>query len=89
MDILRGYPKVSSFEINATDETIVTENVPRTPFRRKAQSSYADYCGGDARQAVRELMRDADFLRDQLYTASRLMSQGYGRGWRPKYERLS
>lgn len=45
-------------------------------------------CGGDARRAVRELMLDADFLRDQLYVASRLMSQGYGRGWRPKYERL-
>ena len=44
--------------------------------------------GGDARRAVRELMLDADFLRDQLYTASRLMSQGYSRGWRPKYERL-
>ena len=45
-------------------------------------------CGGDARRAVRELMLDADFLRDQLYTASRLMSEGYGRGWKPKYERL-
>jgi hypothetical protein len=45
--------------------------------------------GGDARMAVRELMADADFLRDQLYTASRLMSQGYSRGWRPKYERLA
>jgi hypothetical protein len=44
--------------------------------------------GGDARRAVAELMLDADFLRDQLYTASRLMSQGYGRGWKPKYERL-
>lgn len=44
--------------------------------------------GGDARLAVRELMADADFLRDQLYTASQLMSHGYGRGWRPKYERL-
>jgi hypothetical protein len=44
--------------------------------------------GGDPRRAVRELMLDADFLRDQLYTASRLMSQGYGRGWKPKYERL-
>jgi hypothetical protein len=44
--------------------------------------------GGDPRQTVRELMLDADFLRDQLYTASRLMSQGYGRGWKPKYERM-
>lgn len=45
--------------------------------------------GGDASEAVRELMRDADFLRDQLYIASRLMSQGHGRGWKPKYERVS
>lgn len=46
-------------------------------------------CGGDARRAVRELMLDADFLRDQLHTASHLISQGYGRGWRPKYEHVS
>jgi hypothetical protein len=45
--------------------------------------------GGDARRAIRELMADADFLRDQLYTASQLMSQGFVRGWRPRYERLS
>jgi hypothetical protein len=45
-------------------------------------------CGGDARRAVLELMLDADFLRDQLYTASRLMSQGYVRGWKPRYERV-
>ena len=45
--------------------------------------------GGDSRQAVRELMLDADFLRDQLYIASRLISQGYSRGWKPKYERVS
>lgn len=45
--------------------------------------------GGDARRAVRELMLDADFLRDQLSRAAAMMSAGYGRGWRPKYERLS
>ena len=44
---------------------------------------------GDARRAVAELMLDADFLRDQLYTASKLMSRSYGRGWKPKYERVS
>ena len=44
-------------------------------------------CGGDAKQAVRELMLGADFLRDQLFTASRMMSLGFGRGWKPKYER--
>jgi hypothetical protein len=43
--------------------------------------------GGDARAAVRELLADADFLRDQLYTASVLVSKGYARGWRPQYER--
>lgn len=44
-------------------------------------------CGGDARAAVRELLADADFLREQLYTASRVMSAGYARGWRPRYDR--
>jgi hypothetical protein len=43
---------------------------------------------GDYRAAMRELLLDADFLRDQLATAHRLMSHGYGRGWKPKYERL-
>lgn len=45
--------------------------------------------GGDARLAVRELLLDADFLRDQLAKAASLMSRGYPRGWRPRYERLS
>ncbi len=44
--------------------------------------------GGDARVAIRELLADADFLRDQLYVASQAMSAGYARGWRPKYERV-
>lgn len=43
--------------------------------------------GGDARAAVRELLADADFLRDQLYTAAALVSKAYARGWRPRYER--
>ena len=45
-------------------------------------------CGGDARTAIRELLLDADFLRDQLHIASTIMSKGMGRGWRPKYERV-
>lgn len=44
--------------------------------------------GGDPRRAVYELMLDADFLRGQLSTSARLMSNGYTRGWRPKYERI-
>lgn len=43
---------------------------------------------GDAVAAIRELLADADFLRDQLYIASSLMSKGIGRGLKPKYERL-
>ena len=43
--------------------------------------------GGDARAAVRELLADADFLREQLYTASMLVSKGYARSWKPRYER--
>ena len=45
-------------------------------------------CGGDHRLAIRELLEDADFLRDQLYIASELMSKGMSRGWRPRYERV-
>lgn len=44
-------------------------------------------CGGDSLVAIRELLADADFLRDQLYTASRVMSSGMARGWKPRYER--
>lgn len=45
--------------------------------------------GGDARQAIRELLADEDFLHEPLYTAWHLLSQGFTRGWRPKYEHLS
>lgn len=43
--------------------------------------------GGDPLVAIRSLLEDADFLRDQLFIASSLMSKGVGRGWKPKYER--
>lgn len=45
--------------------------------------------GGDPLVAIRELLADADFLRDQLFIASSLMSKGISRGWRPQYERVS
>jgi hypothetical protein len=44
--------------------------------------------GGDALAAIRSLLEDADFLRDQLFIASNLMSKGISRGWRPRYERV-
>lgn len=43
---------------------------------------------GDALAAIRSLLEDADFLRDQLFIASSLMSKGISRGWRPQYERV-
>ncbi len=42
---------------------------------------------GDALAAIRNLLADADFLRDELYTAATLMSKGMSRGWKPRYER--
>ncbi|WP_156392874.1 hypothetical protein [Rhizobium sp. Root1220] len=42
---------------------------------------------GDALAAIRNLLADADFLRDQLWIASNLMSKGIARGWKPQYER--
>jgi hypothetical protein len=47
-----------------------------------------DAHGGDYRAALQSLLLDADFLRDQLYTASYLISKGMSRGWRPRYERV-
>lgn len=44
--------------------------------------------GGDPLVAIRSLLADADFLRDQLFIASSLMSRGIGRGWKPQYERV-
>ncbi|MEZ0003169.1 hypothetical protein [Sinorhizobium fredii] len=43
---------------------------------------------GDAPAAIRALLADADFLRDQLFIASSLMSKGISRGWKPQYERV-
>ncbi|MDR6587441.1 hypothetical protein [Agrobacterium tumefaciens] len=43
---------------------------------------------GDALAAIRNLLADADFLRDQLWIASNLMSKGIARGWKPQYERV-
>lgn len=43
---------------------------------------------GDAVAAIRSLLLDADFLRDQLFIASSLMSKGISRGWKAQYERV-
>lgn len=45
--------------------------------------------GGDPLVAIRSLLADADFLRDQLFIATSLMSKGIARGWKPAYERVA
>ena len=42
---------------------------------------------GDALAALRTVIADAEFLCDQLETASLLISPGLVRGWKPKLQR--
>jgi hypothetical protein len=42
---------------------------------------------GDALAALRTVIADAEFLCDQLETASMLKSAGLVRGWKPKFQR--
>lgn len=42
---------------------------------------------GDALAALRTVIADAEFLCDQLETASMLISPGLARGWKPKFQR--
>jgi hypothetical protein len=66
----------------------VAEYTPELPQDIDLIESVIQSCGGDARAAVRELLLDADFLRGEIYTASRLLSRGIARGWRPRYGRV-
>jgi hypothetical protein len=45
-----------------------------------------DASGRDARLPIEKLFTDIDFLCDQRYAASQLMSRGMAYGWRPKFE---
>lgn len=42
---------------------------------------------GDALSALNSVIADADFLCDQLETASMLISPGLVRGWKPTFRR--
>ena len=47
---------------------ITEDDVPGAPIPEiDLVDSVLDVCGGDARLAIRELLADADFLRDQLH----------------------
>lgn len=70
--------------LDITEDEVPAEPVPEIDL----VDSVLGACGGDARLAIRELLADADFLRDQLHIAATIMSKGMGRGWRPRYERV-
>ncbi|MGE7368399.1 hypothetical protein ACQKKX_04920 [Neorhizobium sp. NPDC001467] len=65
------------------------ETVTQSPAEVDLAVSVLNAAGGDPLVAIRSLLADADFLRDQLWIASNLMSKGISRGWKPKYERVS
>lgn len=70
--------------LDITEDDVPTASAPKVDL----VDSVLAACRGDARTAIRELLADADHLRDQLYIAANLMSKGMGRGWRPQYERV-
>ncbi len=43
--------------------------------------------GGDAIAAVKTLLADCRHLRDEMLTLDLCRSQGYARGWKPKFVR--
>jgi hypothetical protein len=69
---------------NATEAETDTQSVAEVDLAESVLTAH----GGDALAAIRSLLDDADFLRDQLFIASNLMSKGISRGWRPRYERV-
>ena len=64
------------------------ESVPQSSSEIDLAVSVLAAAGGGPIVAIRSLLADADFLRDQLWIASNLMSRGVGRRWQPKYERV-
>ncbi|WP_428427339.1 hypothetical protein [Pararhizobium sp.] len=63
------------------------ETVTQSLDEEDLAASVLAAAGGDPLVAIRSLIDDADFFRDQLYVASTLMSAGISRGWKPKFER--
>ena len=76
---------------SAAEQLCLNVIPPQEALEATSEISFIDtvlaHHGGDYRAAIEQLLLDADFLRDQLHTASCLMSSGLGRGWRPRYER--
>lgn len=74
---------MSQLALDIPEEETVTQSLDEVDLAVSVLAAF----DGDALAAIRNLLADADFLRDQLYTASCVMSSGMARGWKPKYER--
>jgi hypothetical protein len=65
----------------------VAQRVDRSETEQDTAQQLLDICGGDALMALRSVILDAEFLCDQLETASLYLSSGIARGWAPKFQR--
>lgn len=74
---------MSQLALDIPEEETVTQSLDEVDLAVSVLAAF----DGDALAAIRNLLADADFLRDQLYTAPCVMSSGMARGWKPKYER--
>lgn len=80
-------PASQQLSLDMAETTVVPTD--RVPMEIDLVDAVVVSHGGDYRKAISELLADADFLRDQLYAASCLISSGLARGsWKPKYERV-
>lgn len=61
--------------------------IDATPNLNDRAQVILDDHAGDALAALRTVIADAEFLCDQLETASMVISTGLVRGWKPKFQR--
>lgn len=59
----------------------------RSPAEEDLAQAVLDAHGGDALAALCDVIADAAFLHDELYTASCLLSRGIARRWKPRFQR--
>lgn len=65
----------------------VARETKRTLTDVEMAQQLLDVCGGDALMALRSVIADAEFLCEQLETASLYLSPGMVRGSKPKLSR--
>jgi hypothetical protein len=64
-----------------------SQSIDQFPADEDRAQTVLNAYAGDALAALRSVISDADFLCDQLETASHMISPGLVRGWKPKFER--